>query len=77
MTNTTAVLLTIPARFERATPGFGGRGASLSALSDTERSFPYRPHFAGFGPASDRVLSAEYHRLTHGLAQTRHSASEG
>lgn len=75
MTTTTEVIRTIPARFERATPGFGGRDTGFSACSAPEHLFTPRPDFAGFGVASDLALSAEYRRLARGLAQTRHSTA--
>lgn len=75
MTTTTRVLLTIPARFERATPGFGEQDPRVSARSATERAFPCRPTFMGFDELSRAALSAEYRRLTAGPAQTRHTAS--
>jgi len=68
---------TIPARFERATPGFGGLGTRSLASSDTERTFPSRPLFAGFCGQARDAISAEYRRLTAVPAQTRHTHTEG
>lgn len=72
MTITTAALSSIPARFERATPGFGGRGVYVAAVSGTERLFPLRPIFAGFCEVAGAALSAEHRRLSPFLAQSRH-----
>lgn len=77
MTTTTTVC-SRSRRDSNARPLASEAGASpLPYISTTERTFPLSPHFAGFGPHSDRVLSAEYHRLTHAKAQDRHATSEG
>jgi len=75
MTTTTAEQPTIPARFERATPGFGGRTPSAAVISGTERAFPSAPLFAGFCDVSSEAVAAEYRRLTLVSAQSRHTTS--
>lgn len=65
---------TIPARFERATPGFGGRSSDQLTSFAPERAVSSRPVFEAFEQAPNPSRAVGFGATSALLAPGRHRA---